>query len=65
MTEPVVDDRPDLIETAPEIDETVEPVRSVWIPDGRSLSEELRRPRYLALLILAIVVIALQLWVLF
>ncbi len=65
MTEPVVEDRAELAEAAPETENMVESARNVWIPDGRSISEELRRPRYLALLFVAALVIALQFWVLF
>jgi len=40
-------------------------VDSVWIPAGRTLREELSRPRYVALLLVALVAIGLQLWLLF
>ena len=38
---------------------------NTWIPEGRSASEELRRPRYLVLAIVVVVVILLQIWLLF
>lgn len=36
-----------------------------WVSDWRSLRQELRQPRYLGLLLIVLVAIAIQLWLLF
>ncbi len=64
VPEQPVDQDFDLEHTGPVTDSGNEH-KSVWIPDGRSLREELVQPRYLGLLIIVLVVIVIQLWLLF
>ncbi|MCC6946015.1 MAG: hypothetical protein IT335_15665 [Thermomicrobiales bacterium] len=45
-------------------DEAVAPAGR-WLPEGRTLRDELRQPRYAAVAAVALIVILLQLWVLF
>ncbi len=42
-----------------------ETTSGAWLPEGRSASEELKQPRYLIAVAVALIIILLQIWVLF